>query len=250
MVRKEHNQVLFSKQILMFDWIRIVREEGKKSRMLPSFIAWVPGWREKRNWEWKADLVERFYFWFSKLLKIRITWDALKISFNCLIFTPNVNIMRAQIYWSECTMTSNSIFLWSFIQFMMFSWQVSWCGVRFPPPVDHVLSELFAMICPSWMALHSMAHSFVELHRPPCHNKAVIPEGGWQTKTVCWKTEALLCQQKSIWSRLWSSQWSCMVVRTGPWRWQNTKELMPLNCGAGEDSWKSLGQQGDQTNQA
>ena len=25
------------------------------------------------------------------------------------------------------------------------------------------------------------------------------------------------------------------------------KELIPSNCGAGEDSWESLGQQGDQT---
>ena len=30
--------------------------------------------------------------------------------------------------------------------------------------------------------------------------------------------------------------WSCMVVRTGPQRRQNTKELMPSNYGAGEDS--------------
>ena len=30
----------------------------------------------------------------------------------------------------------------------------------------------------------------------------------------------------------------------------SAEELMPLNCGAGEDSWKSLGQQGDQTNQS
>ena len=28
------------------------------------------------------------------------------------------------------------------------------------------------------------------------------------------------------------------------------KELMPSNCGAGEDSWKSLGWQGDQTSQS
>ena len=40
-----------------------------------------------------------------------------------------------------------------------------------------------------------------------------------------------------------------MVVRAGPYGRQNTKQLMPLNCGAGEDSWKSLGQQGDQTSQ-
>ena len=35
-------------------------------------------------------------------------------------------------------------------------------------------------------------------------------------------------------SSLLSSQWSCTVVRAGPLRKQSTKELMPLNCGAGE----------------
>ena len=29
--------------------------------------------------------------------------------------------------------------------------------------------------------------------------------------------------------------------------WKNTKELLFLNCGDGEDSWESLGLQGDQT---
>jgi len=28
----------------------------------------------------------------------------------------------------------------------------------------------------------------------------------------------------------------------------NAKELMLSDCGAGEDSWESLGKQGDQTN--
>ena len=32
------------------------------------------------------------------------------------------------------------------------------------------------MICPSWVALHNMAHSFIELHRPLHHHKAVICE--------------------------------------------------------------------------
>ena len=37
-----------------------------------------------------------------------------------------------------------------------------------------------------------------------------------------------------------------MDVRVGPWRRLNTEELMLLDCGAGEDSWESLGLQGDQ----
>ena len=35
-------------------------------------------------------------------------------------------------------------------------------------------------------------------------------------------------------------------MRAGLWRRQSTKELMLSNCGAGEDSLESLGQQGDQ----
>ena len=49
-------------------------------------------------------------------------------------------------------------------------------GLPFPPPMDHILSELFTMICPSWAALHSMAPSFPELYKPLCHNKVVIHE--------------------------------------------------------------------------
>ena len=39
----------------------------------------------------------------------------------------------------------------------------------------------------------------------------------------------------------------CMDVRVALKRKLSTKELMLLNCGVGEDSWESLGQQGDST---
>ena len=42
-------------------------------------------------------------------------------------------------------------------------------------------------------------------------------------------------------------QWSCMDVRVGLWRKLSTEKLMLLNCGVGEDSWESLGLQGDLT---
>ena len=35
--------------------------------------------------------------------------------------------------------------------------------------VDHVLSELSTMIRPSWVALHGMAHSFIELEKAVVH---------------------------------------------------------------------------------
>ena len=40
---------------------------------------------------------------------------------------------------------------------------------------------------------------------------------------------------------------SCMDVRVGLWRKLTAEELMLLNCGVGEDSWESLGLQGDPT---
>ena len=41
---------------------------------------------------------------------------------------------------------------------------------------------------------------------------------------------------------------SRMDVRVGLWRRLSAEELMRLNCGVGEDSWESLGLQGDPTN--
>ena len=38
-----------------------------------------------------------------------------------------------------------------------------------------------------------------------------------------------------------------MDVRVGLWRRLSAKELMLFNCGVGEDSWESLGLQGDPT---
>ena len=42
-------------------------------------------------------------------------------------------------------------------------------------------------------------------------------------------------------------QWSCMDVRVGLWRKLSAEELMLLNSSVGEDSWESLGLQGDPT---
>ena len=52
-----------------------------------------------------------------------------------------------------------------FILFMGFSRQEYWNDLPFPSPVDHILSDLSTMTCPSWVALHGMAHSFIELDK-------------------------------------------------------------------------------------
>ena len=57
-----------------------------------------------------------------------------------------------------------------------FSRQEYWSNLP-SPPVDHVLSELFTLPCPSWVAVHYMTHSFIEVHKPLPHDKVVIREG-------------------------------------------------------------------------
>ena len=56
-----------------------------------------------------------------------------------------------------------------FILFTGFSRQEYWSGLPFSSPVDHILSELSTMNHPSWVALHSMAHSFIELDKTVIH---------------------------------------------------------------------------------
>ena len=80
-------------------------------------------------------------------------------------------------YWTPSDAGGSSpdvISLCLFILFIGFSWQEYLGGFPFLAPGDHFLSELFTMTCPSWVALHSMAHSFIELCKSLHHDKTMI----------------------------------------------------------------------------
>ena len=68
--------------------------------------------------------------------------------------------------------SSSVISLCLFILFMGFLQQEYWRDFPFPPPVNHVLPELFTVTHPS-----RAAHSFIELHKSLCHDKAVTHKG-------------------------------------------------------------------------
>ena len=75
-------------------------------------------------------------------------------------------------YWAPTDLGSSSFSVLSFclvMLFMGFSRQEYWSGLPFPSLVDHVLSELSTMTLPSWVALHGMAHSFIELDKEVVH---------------------------------------------------------------------------------
>jgi len=65
--------------------------------------------------------------------------------------------------------SSFSVISCLFIPFMGFFRQEYWNGLPFSSPVDHILSELSTTTLPSWVALHDLAHSFIELHRAVTH---------------------------------------------------------------------------------
>ena len=75
-------------------------------------------------------------------------------------------------FWAPTNLGNSSFSVLSFclfILFMGFSRQECWSGLPFPSPLDHVLSELSTMTHPSWVALHIMAHSFIELDKAVVH---------------------------------------------------------------------------------
>ena len=69
-------------------------------------------------------------------------------------------------------------------------------------------------------------------------------------KKVMTNLDSILKSRDITLPRLWFLQWSCMDVRVGLWRRLSTEERMLLNCDVGEDSWESLGLQGDPSSQS
>ena len=91
---------------------------------------------------------------------------------SCPLLFPS-SILDTSDLGSSCF---SVVYFCLFIQFMGISWKDYWSGLPFPLPVDHILSELSKMTCLSWLALHSIAHSFIELHKPLNQDKAMIYE--------------------------------------------------------------------------
>ena len=64
------------------------------------------------------------------------------------------------------------------------------------------------------------------------------------TYALVGRTLVYHCAKQHTWSTM---SLNLTLSKAGLWRRLSTKELMLLNCGVGEDSWESLGLQGDPT---
>ena len=144
------------------------------------------------NFPWFMDLTFQVPIQYCSLQHwILLSSLDTSTTYCCFLFDPASSFILGLLvilpcltpvaYWTDLGDSSFGVIsFWHFIQFMRFSQQVYWGGLPFPPPEDHILSELSAMICLSWVALHGMAHCFIELHKPRHHYKAVIHEEVWQ----------------------------------------------------------------------
>ena len=77
------------------------------------------------------------------------------------------------IYWPGSSSFSVLSFC-LFILLMWFSRQEYWSGLPFSSSVNHMFSELSTMTRPSWVALHRMAHSSVELDKAVVHEIRLV----------------------------------------------------------------------------
>ena len=129
---------------------------------------------------------------------------------------------------------------------MGFLWQEYWSGLPLPSPVDHVLSELSTVTHPSWVALHGISHSFIELHKPFCHDKAVIYEGVTMNRN-CKSTGLPSAASQEIRTVIFQKDGQvprtglCSGVRLMPGGGQSSRSLMTPAEGVrlGDLSWGS-----------
>ena len=82
-------------------------------------------------------------------------------------------------YWAPTDLGSSSIsFLFFFFKPFHTLYgvlrQEHWNVLPFPSPVDHILSELSTTTHPFWVALHGMAHDFIQLDMAVIHVISLI----------------------------------------------------------------------------
>ena len=120
-------------------------------------------------------------------------------------------------YWAPTDLGSSSFSVQPFclfILFMGFSRQEYWSGLSFPSPVDHILSELSTMTRPAGMALHGMAHSFIELDKAVVHVITLVSFLWW----CPFRYRGLECK-----SRMSRNTWSNRQIKPLSTEWSRAK---------------------------
>ena len=86
----------------------------------------------------------------SGLTSFRIDWFDLLAVLGTLKSLLQHHNLKASILWHS------AFFMVQVSHPYIFTGKKYWSGLPFPPPLDHILLELFTIICPFWVALHGM----------------------------------------------------------------------------------------------
>ena len=155
---------------------------------------------KKRNWKWLIQscptLCDPMDYTVHGILQARI-------------------LERVAFPFSRGSSQPRVIFLSSYLDLVLVSGSYWPCNVS---------SEVFFSIF--WKSLRSTDVNFLILSGVHKWSHLVLDFG-----LFCVFLPPLLCQQRSVYSRLWFSQWSCMDARVGLWRKLSPEELTLLNCG-------------------
>ena len=167
--------VILSKHLILYCPILLLPSVFPSIRVFSSESALCIWWT--KYWSFSFSSIPSNEYW--ELISFKIDWFyLLAVQGTIKIFTVSSPVA----YLTSFNLGDSSSSIVSFCFVIMstrFSRQEYWSGLPFPPPVDPVLSELFTVICQSWVTLHSMAHGFIELCKTLCSNKAVILEGDY-----------------------------------------------------------------------
>ena len=135
------------------------------------------------NLPWSMDLTFQVPMQYCSLQHQILLLSPVTSTTGCCFHFSSVSsfFLELFLHWSPVAAPTNLgsssfnvISFCLFILLMGFSRQEYWSGLPFPSPVDHVLSELSTMTCLFWVALHSMAHSSIELDKAVVHVISLI----------------------------------------------------------------------------
>ena len=134
-----------------------------------------------------------------------VSWFFLELFLHC----------SPVAYWAPTNLGSSSFSVISFSLFILFtgfSRQECWGGLSCPSPVDHILSEFSTITRPSWVALHGIVLSFIELDKAVIHVINLVsflwlwfsfclPSDGWVSE-ACGSFLMWVVEYKRLWGKL------------------------------------------------
>ena len=109
-------------------------------------------------------------------------WALFLLWFQLFILSEVISPLISH-NWAPTDLGSSSFHL--FTLFMWFSRQEYWSGLPFPSSVGHILLVLSTMTHPSWVALHGMVYSFIELDKTVVHVISLVSFLWFDFHSVC-----------------------------------------------------------------